>query len=483
MQNKLIQSQSLKQELGLSMGQMQSLEILHLPLALLEQRIMKEIEVNPTLEVDENPYENSSGDLLSEHIADSEGKESQEAADLVSHDEALLEVVQMDENWRDRVGSANSNPDLDEARQFRLDSYSRGETLEDFLLSQLTELELEAEQEGLCQDIIGSLDEHGYFVGDDEALCKMHSCGKRDLKAALKVVQKFEPLGIASRDLKECLLTQLDQLGLEKSPAAEIVKKHLDEISNNHIPQVAKKMRLTPNKLYEELEVIKKLQPYPASQWKEEESNEEFVSPDVIIDKDENDQWQVRPVREFLPRLQISSYYIDMLEDPDSSKEAKKYIREKINASKQILSALDQRESTIMRIARQILKRQEAFFNNGVEKLLPLTMQKVAKALDLHETTISRAVGNKYLQSPQGLLPFRYFFNSGYMSVDGTMLTSRAVKQEIADFVTLEDPLKPLSDGDLEEQFTQRGFQINRRAISKLREELGIAPAKLRKKF
>lgn len=352
--------------------------------------------------------------------------------------------------------------------------------LQDYLIEQLRTSEIEGDEVNIAEQLIGSIDEMGYLRTHPADLAIICSTELKTIKKILTIVQSFEPVGIGARDLQESLCLQLKKMGLANSLEYKIANKHLDLIQKNHIPQLAKKLRVTPNKIYEAMKVIQSLNPYPGSSITSR--SVQFAVPETEIYKDRN-EYKIKAMKEHMPNLRISQQYMDILENPETKQEVRKYIREKITSSKMLMRSLEHRESTIVRITKVISELQHDFFEQGVDSMQPLTMQQVADKIGVHETTVSRAISQKYVQTPKGLFPFKYFFNSGYTSLTGEIVTSLSIKHRIYELIHTEDPKKPLADQELVDALEEIGFHIARRTVAKYREEQSIPSSHLRRSY
>ena len=483
MEQGLYQSQRLSQDQIMAPQQIQSLEILLLPTLELQQKISQELEMNPTLELVDKGSEDLIGDVFSETLPDSQGHDDL-AAEAVGKDEALNEIMAMDESWRDHLptGTGGGDAESESKRQHFFDSLTSESSLHDHLLDQIRTLDLTEREVEICTEIVGNIDDKGYLATPLEDIALGLGSDLRSVKRALKIVQALDPIGIASADFRECMLLQMEKAKMDRSLTYKLVDKHLEDIEKNHIPQLAKKLKLSPQDIYDALEELKQFNPFPGRGFTTKKV--QFTSPETFIEADEYGELKVRASRETMPRIRVSPQYRELLEDPNTTKEVKAYIREKILSSNLLIKSLDHRESTIVRITKVILEKQKGFFEEGLEKMVPMTMQQVADVIGVHETTVSRAVSAKYVQTPKGLFPFRFFFNSGYTSsVDGKTYTSIAVKQIISDAIYLEDQHNPLSDKELNDMLEDLGISIARRTVAKYREDLGLPPANLRKTF
>ncbi|MBT3376680.1 MAG: RNA polymerase factor sigma-54 [Lentisphaerae bacterium] len=467
--------------------QIQALEILLATIPELEQKISSELAENPTLEL----MESGSERLVGNPIEDNQGPSSpndEAAAKAAETDEAVATLIQLGEIWRDYAppkqysGQGSSDEDQ-ERRQFLFDSLIDEPGLQDVLQNQLRQADgLSEKAVKIAEQIIGSIDESGYLRTHISDIAITSDADLSEVKKMVNLVQSFEPAGIGARDLRECLMLQLDRNGEKGSLAYQVVDQHLEAVGRNQIPKVARALHTSSTQLYQALEDIRGLNPYPGSQVTPS-PREDFVYPEVFIERDEEGNWVVRLNRDYSPRLRISPYYLKILEDPNYPRDAKSYIREKIGSSKLLLRAIDQRQSTIEQIAHSLLKFQNPFFEQGVSAMRPLVMNDVAEDIGVHETTVSRAIANKYVQTTHGLFPFRHFFSTGYTKDDGQELSSHSIKQRLQEYVNEEDTKKPLSDQKLAEMLKEDGLKVARRTVAKYREELDILPSHMRRNY
>ena len=484
----LQQTQTLRQEQILAPQQIQSLEILLAALPELEQKIGEELLENPTLEL----LTSGNEDLMGNPV-EREERSSEDTPDMGDSllGQKLETAMQLHDLWQDRMpaggkggGSGSYNEDDEEKRRYFFDSLISEPSVQENLMNQLNEvMELSDEDRQICEEIIGSIDDKGYLCTHLADIAIASGLGAVEpVERCLKIVQTFDPPGIGARDLRECLLLQLEYLDRKKSLAYRIVDKHLDDVARNRLEAVCKKTRVSPPDLREALQEIRRLYPHPGALIAPSQ-NTDFIAPEVFIEKDDKDEWVIRSNHESLPRLRISSYYLKMLRDDTTPVDVKQYIRQKIGDSKMLMRAIEQRESTIVRISRSLLKYQKGFFEEGLAAMKPLTMGQVADDIDVHETTVSRAIANKYMMTPHGLLSFRHFFTSGYTASDGQEVSNLVMKERIRHFVDMEPAAKPLSDQKLSDMLKDEGYSVARRTVAKYREELGIPPSSLRREF
>ncbi len=462
--------------------QIQALEILLATIPELEQRINQELAENPTLELVDTGIERLVGNPLEGDLAIGQARQEDAAAAAVEHDESIATVVQLTDSWRDYSPQRSYSEEDLERRQFMFDSLTAEPSLQEYLLSQLRETDgLDERLREICTHIIGSIDETGYLRTHPADLATSLQADMDSIRRGIAVVQSFEPAGVGGRDLRECLLLQLERQGQKGSLTYHLVESHLEDVARNRIPQVAKALRTTPAHVYALLEKVRSLNPFPGNQVSS--TGVDFVYPEVFIEKDAGGRWQVRSNRSYGPRLRLSAECLKLLDDPAVPAADKRYIREKIASSRMLMRAIGQRQATIERIAEALVHFQQDFLDKGVEHMRPLVMSQVADYIGVHETTVSRAIAGKYLQTPHGLFPFRRFFNTGYRSESGEQVSSLGIKQKIQSLVESEDKTRPLSDQKLVALLKEQGFDVARRTVAKYREELGVAPSHLRRSF
>jgi RNA polymerase sigma-54 factor len=486
LQQVLDQRQTQRLEQIMAPHQIQSLEILMATLPELEQKISEELSENPTLELLETGVEQLAGNPVeADKTPDDIAPVDEDEQRLAEKERLVDDLIKLNEMQRGipRKLNYDGSEEAEERHQYFWDSLTTEPTIEEVLAAQLRQTEgLTPEELRVCVEIIGSIDGTGYLrthLADIAITC---NASMEEVEAALRIVQEFDPPGIASRDLRECLMLQLERVGEKKSLAYQVVSRHIEDLGKNRLQQIAKDLKVSLSELKDAIRRIRRLRPFPGNEIGGKERTE-YVAPEVYIEKDADGEWQVRSNSEYVPRLRISPYYLKLLKDPKTSSETREYIRNKIGGSKLLLRAIENRESTIVRIARTLLEKQLDFFEKGMEYLMPMTMSEVAEAIDVHETTVSRAIANKYVMTPHGLFSFKHFFTTGLATESGEMVSTRTVKQRLKDLVDSEDRKKPLSDKVLTDKLAEDGFKVARRTIAKYREELGIPPSNLRKSF
>ena len=478
----LTQEVGLRQEQIIAPHQIQSLEILAIPLLDLQARLSQELEANPALERTESEGEQLVGDPVEELGAAASVAPTD--ATIAEKDEFLASLMRLEESWQDYLPPDHArrfnSPDDDERRRFFFDTLTAEKTIEDELLEQLRTSDSDEDTKRLAALIIGNLDANGYCRAKLEDLARNVGATLSAMTQALKLVQGFEPPGIAARDLRECLLLQLERLGRKGTLAWQIVDKYLEPMGRNRLPDVARGLRVSVTALLEAWTEVRGLRPRPSAGFSH--GDVQYVLPEATVSR-ENGKLVVTTNHETLPQLRISPLYRKLLEDPNTPPEVRQYIREKVTSGNQLMRSLSQRQSTIQRLTEVVLRHQQDFFEQGEGAMRPLTMSQVAQEIGVHETTVSRAIANKFIQTPRGLYPLRRFFTGGYETEGGDQLSNLGVKHKIQAMISEEDAAHPLSDQQLVARLKEQGLEVARRTVAKYREELGVPSSHLRRSY
>lgn len=450
----------------------QSLHILQVPALELSQLIRAELTSNPVLEEETEENEND-GEVKTEDEQDAEADEKLDAE--------FEQLAKLDEEWRDYFNQTNApvraTAEEDKLRQTFFESVASPQTLQEHLLSQLHLSEVDDKLRPHCEMIIGNIEDNG-FLGATPDEIKSWDVPSGSFDRALKLIQSFDPIGVAARDLRECLLLQLLRLGhKEGSLAYRMVSEHINDLAARHYAEISESLGATLDNVHQTAGLIATLDPRPGSRFTTDEST--YVTPDLNIQKVGED-WVVIPNDDWLPSIRISNTYKDILGTKQET-EVKSYVRERLRAAKFFIKSIQQRQQTVLKIAREIVQVQLDFFEHGRGYLKPLTMTEVAHKIGVHETTVSRAIANKYMQTPHGLFEMKYFFTPGLRTSDGGSITQEQVKGAIAELVSGEAADKPLADQDIMKALQAKGITIARRTVAKYREELSILPSHMRR--
>jgi RNA polymerase sigma-54 factor len=356
---------------------------------------------------------------------------------------------------------------------------STSTSLTDHLMWQLSVSNEEDRVRDIAAAIIGNLDDDGYLVASVDEIAAMGEWTVEEAEKALHLVQGFDPIGVAARDLQECLWLQLRHVGLEGTPTERIITEHLRLLQNHQIPELARKLGLSIDELKEHVEIIRHLDPKPGSRYNLSQSH--YVIPDVYVVKTE-DHYEALLNEEGLPQLRISPVYRRLLDKgSDNTEETRAYVKDKFRSALWLIKSVEQRQKTIHKVATSIINFQRDFLDHGIEQLRPLVLRDVANDIGMHESTVSRVVTNKYIHTPQGVYEMKFFFHSGISSSYGESVSSVTIKQRIRKIIENEDPRKPLSDSKIVSILQKEGLVLARRTIAKYREELKIPTSNQRK--
>jgi RNA polymerase sigma-54 factor len=476
----------------------QSLALLQAPTLELKALVEQELQQNPVLEeiaeTDTELHEKEERDTddapesadLAEPPADLgfDGDAEKSAAPADEFQAEFDRLVQLDQEWRDHFSQTNiplrTSAEDEEKRQFMFDSLVAGTSLAEVLLEQVRDSGLPDERRPVAELLIGNIDDYGYLKASVEEIATSTGVPAETILEVLKVIQTFDPPGVGARDLRECLMLQLEREGQQESLEYHIVRDHMEALGKRRIPEIARGTGRHVEEVQEALARIARLEPRPGRAFLPD--TDQYVLPEVFVQSSGGD-FVVTTNNEHIPHLRISNVYKDLMAQGQNSAEVKNYIREKIRAGKFLIKSLHQRQTTIANIAREIVKRQREFMEKGVAYLKPLTMVQVAEVVGVHETTVSRAVSGKYMETPQGVFEMKYFFTAGLQTASGDGVSNTSVKDMIAEIFKAEDASKPLSDQEVVKMLKEKGIVIARRTVAKYRTELNILPSNLRKVY
>ncbi len=489
----------MSQQMVLSPQLQQSLALLQAPVLELKAMVEQELQQNPMLEevsVTETTQEEKdsrSDDAAAqldpqEPPADTQYDPATEKPDsepVDQFDADLQRLLQLDQEWRDHFSAANtvnrSTPEDEERRQFMFDSLTADASLQSELLDQVRTCDLDGRLRQIAELLVGNIDDHGYLQSGLSELSFSTGITLEELETALKVVQSFQPPGVGARDLRECLMLQLERAGREKSREYEIVRDHMESLGKRRYPEIARQLGVSVTEAQQLAANIGQLDPRPGRVYAPDSN--QYVLPEVTVLKTADGGYVVNTENDHVPHLRISNTYKDLLSQADTTAEVREYIRDKIKAGKFLIKSIHQRQSTILNIANEIVKRQKAFFDEGVTHLRPMTMVQVAEVVGVHETTVSRAVSGKYMATPQGIFEMKYFFTSAIATEGGGTMSNTSVKTILAELIAAEDKGSPLSDEDLVAKLKEKSIMIARRTVAKYRAELNVLPSHLRKAY
>ncbi len=481
-----------------------SLALLQAPTLELKALVEQELQQNPVLEESPASETEMEGKATLEEKETREKEDAADAADLaeppadVTFDPAtetsagpvddfqaeFEKLTQMDQEWRDHFAQTQlpmrASAEDEEKRQFMFDSLVSGTSLQEDLLQQLRQSDIPDEQRPVAEMIIGNIDDYGYLQASVEELAVATNLTPERIVGQLKLIQSFQPPGVGARDLRECLMLQLERVDQQKSLEYQILNEYMEALGKRRFPEIARGLGLSVEEVQKAAERIGHLEPRPGRAFLPD--NQQYILPEVFVQRN-GDDYVVTTNNEHIPHLRISNTYKDLMSQAESSPEVREYIRDKIRAGKFLIKSLHQRQQTILNIGREIVKRQKEFFDNGVAHLKPLTMVQVAEVVGVHETTVSRAVSGKYMETPQGIFEMKYFFTPGIQTASGVGMSSTSIKDLVAEMLKKENSAKPLSDQEIVKMLTERGITIARRTVAKYRSELNILPSNLRRVY
>jgi RNA polymerase sigma-54 factor len=454
----------------------QALKLLQVPTLELQQILKQEIMQNPLLEeVDEVT---DSEDLAKEDSPD-------EAANQESEDPAEEDPIDWSDYLQDGAFDRAYIPQGEQAAEFLEKVQVTRTSLAESLLEQLHFLDLSLEHLQLAEFLIGSLDDRGYLATplDECALATGRSA--EECEKVLMVIQALEPAGIGARNLRECLLIQLAARHEQDTLAWKIIHDHFDHLVNRRFPEIARQLKVTPEEVQAAADVVATLNPKPGFQVSDEDPK--YVVPDLLVER-VDEEYLVLLNDRHLPRLRISSAYEGVLKDKKKSEcnagevKTREYIQGKLNSARWLIQTIEQRRRTMIKVMNCIIREQRDFFDKGIGFLRPLTLQQVARQIDMHESTVSRVCSGKYVQTPRGVFELKFFFSSGLETEDGEDVSARTAKDIIKTLIDEEDKKNPYSDDAIAKILHERGLKIARRTVAKYREQLNILPARFRRR-
>jgi RNA polymerase sigma-54 factor len=456
----------------------------------LQERIEQEMNENPLLEMQEKDpslpdeqeeRENPDAPESSEKelVVDEEHNNADDFERLLDLDRDVPDYF----DERPRVSSTRIDEESDRKHDAMANVVDRAESLQDYLLHQLGELEVPEEIEKMCERIISALDakDGGYLKTSVEDLLPADATDEDVALAfkALEVVQSLDPPGVAARDLRECLLLQLTTDMPFYDELKTLISGHLEDLRDNRLPSIERATGYSIQRIQHAWEQLRKLNPKPAGRFAEVYAP--TVTPDVTVEQAEDGRYQVRLEDGSTPSLYISNYYRKRLANGTATPEEKEFIKRKVNAAQWLIDSIEQRRNTLTRVSQAIVDHQTKFLDEGPEAIEPLKMQQIADKVGVHVTTVSRAVDDKWIQTPRGIYPLKRFFVGGTRSDDGEDVAWDAVRIKLQELVDHEDKRNPYSDDELVKRLKAQGLNVARRTITKYRQKMGIPSSRQRR--
>ena len=471
-------SQQMRTDMRLRMAprMIQSMEILQLPLMALQERIDQELSENPVL-VDLRESSPAEGDSDSEETSTPVVETPSEASEF---------DIPGDDDWTETYGEGHrlSRGALSEESDRKHDAMqnmaSRPRSLQDDLADQIGFLDSDPKVRALAEYIIYNLDENGYLNSDLNTIVRDfgNDVELSQAEEALEMVQKLDPPGVGARNLRECLLLQLTPEVPGRDVLKILISNHLDDLAQNRLPAIEKKTGITIEQIKEAIEHFRHLNPKPGARYLPE--NNQFVIPDLIVEPDEHGVYNVRLVDEHTPQLSISRYYQKQLKNKQTDPVAREFIQKRIQSARWLIESIEQRRNTLLKVARAIIEHQKDFLDKGPEAIEPLKMQQIADRVHVHVTTVSRAVDDKWVQTPRGIYALKRFFGGGTTTTDGEEVAWDTIKQKLLEIIGKEDKSNPLSDEEIVDALSECGFPVARRTVTKYRKMLRIPSSRQR---
>lgn len=494
-------SQRMEQKMILAPRMIQSMEILQLPIMALQERIEHELQENPVLEQQEVGGEEdgsaSAGDdteanAFEENFEAPETDASDPGQELVIDDKGGNEedfdrLEAINEDWSDHFNEDHrvSSNRIDEAGDKKHDAMvnmaSRPQSLQDYLNDQLAFLEADPEEMEVLRLLVAHIDERGWLSTPLEDIARLlEPPPSLDLvEDCLHRLQKLDPPGVGGRDCRECLLLQVTPETPHRELVRLLIRNHLEDIQHNRLPVIQKKTGHDLATIHEAIEVLKHFNPKPGTQFATD--NIPYVVPDIAVDRDENGEWEVRLLDDWTPNVYISRRYVELYRDKGADPKAKEYLKRKIQSAQWLIEAIEQRRNTLSKVTRAIIQHQRSFLDRGPEHIEPLKMQQIADQVGVHVTTVSRAVDDKWVQTPRGIFPLKRFFGGGTHTATGEEVAWETIKQKLLEMIHHEDKANPLSDEELVDKLEAAGYPVARRTVTKYRKMLNIPSSRQRK--
>jgi RNA polymerase sigma-54 factor len=483
------QSTQLRQELKINPRLYQAMDLLYMPLLDLQQHLKQELLNNPFLDLVEAEEED-----------EEEQTEAEATEETTAEEEKRSDEIDWEEILLDGFDTAGGRREEHEEREYYEPVTVATRDLSDHLRDQVNLLELSPRETLLADEFLGNINDDGYLAASvpeiiesvNEMITQAAEAEDRDFgelplytleegEVMLKKVQDLDPPGVGARDLRECLMLQLDEAGMSQSVPYRLVRDCFDELIAHRWSEISKRFGISASDVQKAADEIAKLDPKPGLRFRSGDEN--YIIPDLIVDKIDN-QYHVFLNDANLPRLRLSKAYQEIARDKKKFEgENKEFISNKLNSANWMIQAIEQRRQTMLKVMNYIVDRQRDFFEKGVQYLKPLTLREVAEVINMHESTVSRVTNEKFVQTPRGVLPLKFFFSSGLATAEGDDVSARGIKAQLQKLVQEEDPKHPLTDQAIVNILRESGVQIARRTVAKYRDQLGILSARMRKRI
>lgn len=449
----------------------QAIQILQFNTQELENYVEEQLLTNPILEIAPNAPQ-SSPESTPENPPEEFSRKNEQEIDWAEHfkDKEYDDISY--KQWEYQA----------EKDEYTYEQYVSSEiTLTEHLLFQLQFAPMKKYCRQVGRYIIESLDENGYMTLTVDEIAKAMNLTAEKVEFVLEIIQSFEPAGVGARNLKECLLIQLEHQGNQSPLIKQVIGNHLQDIADNRLINISKALGISVREVQEISDLIKGMEPKPGRQFGSSRDTR-YIVPDVVVEKID-DEYVVTVNETSSPRLNVSSYYQKMLIDSDKESNISKFLTGRLNSALWLIRSIEQRRQTIYNVVTAIVKYQHDFFEEGAKSLKTLTLKQIAEEVGIHESTVSRSINGKYMQSPRGVFELKYFFTSGVSGQSGEGIASESIKTFIKEIVDHEDPRAPLSDQAMVEMLEARGIEISRRTVAKYRDEMNLPSSSKRKRY
>ncbi len=471
------QHQRMDMRLRMAPRMIQSMEILQLPLMALQERIDQELIENPIL-VD-----------LRESATPGEQPDGESETPTTPTEETPTPEFDEGDDWSDaygeshRLSRAAMSEEADRKHDAMQNMASRPESLHDDLAHQLGFMACSSEVRAMADYLVYNLDDNGFLNVELRDLVRDYGgdASLAQAEEALDLVQRLDPPGVGARNLRECLLLQLTPDVPHRDVLQVLITQHLDDIQQNRLPTIEKRTGFSIEVIKEAIDQLRRLNPRPGARFAP--TSTQYVVPDLVVEADEHGEYEVRLADDHTPQLAISRQYQRMLKNKQSDPVTREFIQKKIQSARWLIESIEQRRSTLLKVAKAIIAHQKNFLDKGPESIEPLKMQEIADRVGVHVTTVSRAVDDKWVQTPRGIFALKRFFGGGTTAANGEEVAWETIKQKLLEILSKEDKQTPLSDEEIVEELSRSGFPVARRTVTKYRKALRIPSSRQRKEF
>lgn len=471
------QQMKMTQQLVMTPQLQQAIKLLQLTRIELQDVVRQELEENPVLEEAHEDEESGEVDVVDSVDVETEQKsELNDFHEVETGDETLRDWDSYLDGYNYSTGEQYSGED---DRPSFENTLTRKGTLVDHLLWQLNMGHFTLDEVRIGEEIIGNIDEGGYLRSSCTEIAQACLVSEVEVMSVLERIQQFDPTGVAARNLSECLLIQAYFLGMHGSLVEKILQNHIKELETRNYKLIARELGVDLSHVHSAAKIIAGFDPWPGRIFGIDDVH--YISPDIFVSK-VGDDYVVMLNEDGLPNLKVSSFYSEARQNGSMDSHAEEYVGEKIRSALWLIKSIQQRQRTIYKVAKSIVRFQREFLDYGIEYLRPLVLRDVADDIGMHESTISRVTTNKYMQTPQGLYELKYFFNSGLATSGGDFVASESVKIRIREIIEKEDPLKPFSDQKIAQMLIGETVNIARRTVTKYRELMKIGSSSERKR-